>query len=49
MEFILYRQYPMRMKNENVDQIIKKYFDHLSIQKNLSDSSISNCLKEVPL
>ena len=41
MEFILYREYPMRMKNENVDQIIKKYFDHLSIQKNLSDSSLS--------
>ncbi len=31
----------MRMKNEKIDQAIQGYFDHLSIQKNLSDSSIS--------
>ncbi|MFL2804315.1 MAG: site-specific tyrosine recombinase/integron integrase [Dehalococcoidia bacterium] len=41
MEFILYRQYAMRMKNKNIEHIVEQYFDYLSVQKNLSESSIS--------
>lgn len=41
MEFILHRQYAMRMKNKNIEHIVEQYFDYLSVQKNLSESSIS--------